>query len=140
MLSASEAIAKFIVPVTAHRAIGILQKVLLRSSITTPPNDTLSATNILALFGNTDIFTLVYKAIEKVTLVELTDFQLSQLSSLQSILESLQSYEDTIRIAVDESKKIVPLQSTELLKHYNSEGFPFERFGVATFIIMAATL
>lgn len=140
MLTQDEAIAKFITPVTTYNAIGKLQKTLLRSAVTVPPNDTLSATNILALFGKTDIYSLMHTAITKVTLKELTTFQLGQLSELGVILLELQPFEDTIRRALEESRKFLPIQSVNILKEYNSEGYPFERYGVTAFIIMAATL
>jgi len=136
-LSNAEAISKFINPITSYVSLGRIQKAILQYSATT---DSLSAFRALSMMYDTDVGPLMDTAILPVHMDNLTDTELTSITSAQIIFEAMAPLENIIRSAVNESEKFLPLSTIELLREYDTEGAPLDRYAVATFIVMATNL
>jgi len=139
MLSKAETISKFITPVTAFQQIGKLQKVLLKSAVTSS-NDSLAAVRLLALLNDSDVSALLLDVIYPMSLSDISQSLRSQLSPLQTLIDSVEPYRKAIRLAVSESKDILPSATVEVLEEYDTNGSPLDQIAIVILIIMAATL
>ena len=136
MKTASQAVLAFQTAVVAYQSIGTIQKVLLKAAVTNN-NQALAATRLLALMGDADIFPLLYRAAERVTMVDVTA---AGVAALQDILDALAPYADTLRLALGEAATFLPPPTSDVLRDYAQPGYPFEQLAGAVFIILAATL
>lgn len=138
-LSTSESAAAFIVPITKYKHIGVIQREFLKRAVVTP-NDSLSATRLLALMFDTHLGSLMGEAIDKVVMENLTQTQLDEIVSLQNLFDQVSPFETILRSAVNESEKFLPPPTVDVLRDYNTDGSPLERLGVGSFVIMATNL
>jgi len=139
MTTAVEAITLFQQPITQYKAIGVVQKFLLRKAVTNG-NQALAAMRLLAIFGDTDLEPLFLKSLDVVTLGTLSDDQWADLTTLQDLLASFKAFETTVNVALAEAKAFLPDITIDVLNEYNHGGAPIERLGVSIFLVMTANL
>ena len=136
MRTASEAVLAFQTTIVKYPALAEIQKALLDESVTNG-NDSLAATRVLSLMGDTDIQSLVYRAAEKVVMV---DSNQSNVRDLEALLDRFKPYAATLRVAIGESKKFLPAPTVDVLIEYDTDGAPLERLAVGAFMVLAANL
>jgi hypothetical protein len=141
VLTSSETVAAFIQPIIDQdlATLRSLQKFLLKVSVTTV-NDSLAGTRLLSLLTDTDLFALLLDSTYPVTLKDLTGPQLSQIVSLQILLQQVAPLSDTFRIALNETKKYLPKFTTDFINEYNTIESPLEQVTTTVFMILTANL
>ena len=140
MLTVLQTVNKFKTPITTYPKMAVIQKVLLRIVLANPPGEDLASLRLLALFQDSDLRPLFLNTIKLPVLSDLSQASIDTLNPLQEVLPQFSDFDDTLRIAVEESKDFLPLITVDLLQRYNTVGAPLERLNVATFIILSANM
>lgn len=139
MITASQAAAKYILPITKYVNLGKLQKILLRIAVTSE-NDMIAATRLLSLLAETEVNALLLNSVQPSTTSNFNESQKSILNSLQNLLEGFRPLQNTVRTALGESKDFLPKFTVDALREYNTVGAPLERLAVVSFMILTANL
>lgn len=139
MLNKSETIAAFITPVTEYGQTGKLQRIMLKQAVVAT-NDSLAAVRLLALLNDTDISALLMDLVYPMTLGELSTSQRESLTVLQTFIDRMAPYHNSIRLSISESKDFLPLATVEALEEYDTDGSPIDQIATSILVIMAANL